>query len=481
MHMKKILWLFLIPVGLVSCKKDFLQQPPVSTVVVDAVYKTDNDFLNAIVGCYSVFQTQYQGFWMFGDLRSDVSQQYVVSNVTPQVIDNFTIPNNTAILESSWSNYYSIISRCNTVLQKIAPLDSSVITHKTRDVGEAEFLRAMAYFDLVRIFGNVPIITAPIDIASGYKAARDSVSRVYSDIIVKDLQDAVTKLPASYTGTDIGRATKGAALGMLGKVYLYQKDFANAEATLQQMTTMGYALVTPFSRLFDYSQSQHHSEYIYDIEYLSGGLGLGSSFTNSFLPNAVAMANYYGINGSRGETNSPTDTLFATFEAGDQRKDVTVGVKGGWYNGSTFVPLLATTAQSYTKKYITPVPSDNDSKANWIVLRYADVLLMYAEALNENGKTATALNYLNQVRTRAGLGSLSGLSQDAARAAIYHERWVELAFEGQRWFDLVRTGLAYTTMQKYGMQPYMTVFPVPLRQVQIINNPSIFPQNPGYN
>jgi hypothetical protein len=122
-----------------------------------------------------------------------------------------------------------------------------------------------------------------------------------------------------------------------------------------------------------------------------------------------------------------------------------------------------------------------DSRANWKVIRYADVLLMYAEALNENGKTTEALKYLNMVRVRAGLQPYADLTQDVARNNIYLERRLELSFEGQRWFDLVRTGRALSVMSSLGMKPHMTVFPIPFSQVKLINDPSVFPQNPGYD
>jgi hypothetical protein len=131
-------------------------------------------------------------------------------------------------------------------------------------------------------------------------------------------------------------------------------------------------------------------------------------------------------------------------------------------------------------KYMAPLTLNNDSPANWKVIRYADVLLMYAEALNENGKTNIALGYLNQVRKRAGLGEYLDLTQADTREKIYTERRFELFLEGHRWFDLVRTGRALSVMGPKGMKPYMTVFPIPLNQIELINDRTIFPQNPGY-
>jgi len=287
-------------------------------------------------------------------------------------------------------------------------------------------------------------------------------------------------LPPSYSGNDIGRPTIGAAKALLGRVYLTRGDFQNAESKLKEVTTLGYKLLQDYNDLFDYSKGEHHSEYIFDIEY-EEGIGEGNRLTNAFAPNSKPFTNFFSIGGNGDEQNSPTQALIDLFGPNDLRKDVTVGVTGGFYDAnSNFVALPASTNQTYTKKYIVPVLAANDSKANWKVIRYADVLLMYAEALNENNKTDEALPYLNEVRTRAGLTEYSGLTQPEARAAIYLERRLELAFEGVRWFDLLRTGQAYNVMKDYGMLPHMTVFPLPLSQVQLIDDPAIFPQNEGY-
>lgn len=170
------------------------------------------------------------------------------------------------------------------------------------------------------------------------------------------------------------------------------------------------------------------------------------------------------------------------FDKKDKRRDVTVGVTGGLYNkDSVFVKLPTSTNQTYTKKYITLVAVINDSRANWKVIRYADVLLMLAKALNDNGKITEALSYLNQVRTRAGMPGYSNLTKEATRDKIHLERRLEISFEGERWFDLVRTGQRYTTMKNVGRLPYMAVFPLPLSEIRLVNNTAIYPQNDGYN
>lgn len=464
-----------------SCSKSFIDLPPVSTVSVDAVYKTDKDFLDALTATYNTLQQQYQSFYIFGDIRGDDSQQSIYKNNSWSYADAFVINSSDALMHSTWQNYYQAIFRINTILEKLKGADVAVVKNKDRYIAEAKFLRALSYFDLVRIFGDVPMTTAPITIEEGYKTGREKVVAIYSKIIIPDFLDAESVLPVKYTGSDVGRPTKGAAKSLLGRVYLTIKDFANAETKLQEVTTMGYSLLPNYNDLFDYSKNEHHSEYIFDIEY-EEGMGEGSRFTNAFAPNSQPFTTFYGIGGNGDEQNSPTQGLIDLFDKKDKRRDVTVGVTGGFYNkDSVFVKLPANTNQTYTKKYITPVAVINDSRANWKVIRYADVLLMLAEALNENGKTTGALGYLNQVRARAGMPAYSNLTKDATRDKIYLERRLELSFEGVRWFDLLRTGQAYATLKSVGMLPYMTVFPIPLSQIQLVNNPTLYPQNEGYN
>ncbi|WP_138476554.1 RagB/SusD family nutrient uptake outer membrane protein [Dyadobacter bucti] len=481
--MKKILSIAAMTASLLlgSCGKDFIDLQPVSTVSVDVLYKTDKDFQDAVIGGYATLQTQYQTFWIFGDIRGDDAEQQIVKNDAWSTSDAFLLFSDANILRDSWRNYFSIINRMNTILVRIEDADPAVVTNKNRHVAEAKFLRALAYFDLVRIFGDVPLLTRPITTDEAYKTKRESADAIYDQIIIRDLIDADQGLLAKYSGTEVGRATKGAAKSLLGKVYLTRKDFVKAEVALQEVTAMGYSLLTNYNDLFDYTKDEHHSEYIFDIEY-DENKGEGSVFTNRFLPNSNLMAQNFGVQGVGTETNSPSDELISLFVAGDLRKDVSVGVKGGFIDkNGVFVALPQSTSQTYTKKYLTAEPAFEDSRANWKVTRYADVLLMYAEALNENGKSAPAHDMINMVRKRAGVPAYAGLTQSDLREKIYLERRLELSFEGHRWFDLVRTGRAYEKMKSKNMQPFMNVFAIPLGQLQVINDESIFAQNPGYN
>ncbi len=468
-----------------SCSKSFIEKNPVSSVTTDALYKTDKDFQDAVIGSYQALRNQYQNMWQFGDLRGDDAWIQVTNQPSSTGVDVFSINSSDALLSNTWANYYIVINRANNVLTRIADADPAVIKNKDRYIGEAKFLRALAYFDLVRIFGDVQMITNVPTIEETLATPRTPVATVYSEVIIKDLLDAGIKLPLAFTGTEVGRATRGAAKAILGKVYLTVKDFPKAEAVLQELTAAPYtyALLPNYNDLFDYTKNEHHSEYIFDIEYETGLGGLGSIFTNNFMPNVTALLDYYGIKGGFNESLSPTMQFVNAWQPGDKRKDITIQCCGSWTHPTTGVvtKFNSTTSQSYTLKYVTAVATAGDSRANWKVVRFADVLLMLAEAMTENGKTTEALVPLNRVRTRAGLPTLSGLTQAQGRDAIAEERRFELAFEGHRWFDLVRTGKALEKLAPVGMKEYMTVFPVPLSQIQVMNNPTLFPQNQGYN
>lgn len=481
-RMKKLIAIAFVSLMTVSCSKEFVDLKPISTVSIDVLYKTDKDFVDALTATYNTMQEQYRTFYIFGDIRGDDAWQEIVKNNAQSYSDAFVMTSAEALMNNTWGNYYRMIFRANLILSRVEGADPAVVKSKERYKAEAKFLRALAYFDLVRIFGKVPKITTPQTVEEGYKSSREDVDKIYQEIIIPDLMAAETALPKKYTGADVGRPTQGAAKALLGKVYLTIRDFPKAEAKLQELTAGDYALLPKYTDLFDYSKDEHHSEYIFDVEYIDGGLGEGSNFTHAFLPNFAAMLSFYKVVGNGDEQNSPTQILIDLFTPQDQRRDITVGTKGGFNNADgMLVKLPSNTSQTYTKKYLTPTTIVNDSKANWKVIRYADVLLLLAEALNENGKTAQALPFINQVRTRAGVPTYSNLTKDDLREKIYLERRLELSFEGHRWFDLVRTGRAYTTLKDKGMLPYMTVFPLPLSQIQLINNPTVLPQNEGYN
>jgi len=480
--MKKFISLFIcISLFLPSCSSSFIDLMPISTVTGDNYYQTDKDFSDALTGAYQPLRNQYREFYIFGDIRADDSWVEIAKNNSQSYSDRFTINSSTGLMNSTWQNYYRTIFRINILLEKIETIDASVVPNKSRYIGEARFLRALAYFDLVRIFGDVPAPTKPLTIDEAYKTPRTPVNNIYNEIIIPDFLAAESSLPANYTGNDIGRPTIGAAKALLGRVYMTIKDFTKAESKLMEVTSMTYRLVDDYNALYNYA-NKRHSEYIFNIEY-ADGTAEGSPFTNAFMPNFTAMTDFFGISGYGDEWNCPTRELYDLFEEDDLRKEVSVGIYGGFYDATgAFRNIPTNTNQTYTKKYITQNPVRNGSRADWKVIRYADVILMVAEAMNENGKTEQAIPWLNQIRKRAGVSEYpTTMSQSETRAAIEKERRLELCFEGVRWFDLVRTGKAFEVMKDIGMTEYMTLFPLPLPQVQLVNDPAILPQNPGYN
>lgn len=474
--MKKIV--IMLGIAFLTGCSDFIDLVPPSTATVGSVYKTDKDFKDALVGCYNALRSQYGVFWQWDLASDDVRHQWNTLDIRRN-LDEYTYQNNEGFFSSRWNGYYSLIYRANYILQAIENIDEGIVPKKQEYIGEAKFMRAIGHFDLVRAFGDIPLITKVMLDDEAIQTGRTSVNAVYEQII-SDLKDAGEVLPEKYTGSDVGRVTKGAAKAILGRVYLTHHLFSEAEAVLKEVTTMGYELLPNFNDLWNYSLDEHHSEYIFDIEYESD-IQLGSSFTNDFLPQQAEIAQLYGIPGAAGNSNTPSDALFEIFEDNDSRKDVTVA--RGWTDADGVYHEInsAQGVKTYTKKYLTAIPRFNDSPCNWKVIRYADVLLMLAEALNENNKTAEALMYVNKVRIRANVSPYpNNISKDALREEIYDERRRELSFEGHRWWDLARTG---RVLKACGLEdrPYMVLFPIPLSQVQVMNNSDIFPQNPGWD
>ncbi len=480
--MKKILFISMIILIISgqSCEKGFLDVVPKDKPTSDLLYKNDNDFNSAMMGVYAAIRDAYRSMYIYSDLRGDDAWKEVTRVVPEYNSDKFIMTSDEGTLNTTWGNYFRAIYRANFLMEKLKSAEVSKVTKKDMFMMEAKFLRALAYFDLVRIFGDVPIVTEPLSVEASYKVGRTSITEIYNTIIIPDLIES-EGLPSKYSGNDVGKPTKGAAKALLGKVYLTIHDFQKAETKLQEVTALGYSLLTNYKDLFDYKKDEHHSEYIFDVEYESGNLGMGSPWTQSFLPMSPEFCSFLGIAGVGGESFNPTKKIVKAFnDPNDKRFDVTVDTLGGFYNATgKFVKFIQ--AATYTKKYLVPISVSSDSPANWKYLRYADVLLMYAEALNENNKSTQALTYLNQIRKRAGSFEYANLSQNELRDKIYLERRLELSFEGHRWFDLVRTGRALEFCQSEGMKDYMTVFPVPLTQIQVINDLSLFPQNPGYN
>lgn len=468
-----------------SCGKGFVDLTPVSSITTINFYQTEEDFRNAINGAYNALRTGGTygvDSYIFGEIRSDNSTAVASGSVTDQdEFDRFYIRTTNPFINNRWSNSYTAIARCNAILGRIDPvaMNSGL---KDRIIGEAKFLRALFYFNLVRTFGDVPLVLKEITNADeGYEYGRNPKADVYAQI-EKDLTEAAEALPPSYTGGDVGRATEGAARAILGRVLLTQKKFGPAATQLKAVIDLDrYDLVPVYADFFKVS-NKNNIEAIFDVQYRSGGVGQGNPWPNSFAPQNSGNA---VIQFGGGGNNVPTDDLIDEYEPGDERKDATVATSYVNANGAT-IP------GNFVKKYHDVPAINNDNGNNIPVIRYADVLLMYAECLNEAGYVANgdAFTYLNEVRDRAGLDDLTAAEvpdQAAFRLAMEHERRVEFAFENLRWYDLVRTDRAITVINGKSAQinlvnpvtPQNLVFPIPQSQIDI--NKEKITQNEGSN
>lgn len=483
-RVKRIYILAIITSALLSsCSKNFLDLKPVSQPSVDNFYKSASDIEQAVNGAYDILQSngEYgQNFVFFMEVSSDNTMQESTTNSGGQYadFDLMRVVSSNAVLDQTWRNCYAGILACNTVLDRIDVVTMDDAT-KTIRKGEVKFIRALTYFNLVRIWGDVPLVTK--EVLNPYDAfafGRTGVDSIYTQIIA-DLNDAIAALPANFTGANKGRATKIAAQTLLAKVYLTRKNYTQARDILKQVIDYAQAnnaalgLMTNYADIFKI-ENKNNKESIFEIQYLKGGVGEGSRFINLFAPaNSTSLTG--GIGTALGD-NSPTANLKNAFANEDVRKNVTIGTLPDGRN--------------YAAKYVgqdVPVNA-NDAGNNFIVLRYADVLLMYAEALNEIGYSSSgdAWTYLNQIRKRAGVPEYSAANlpdQASFRLAIENERRFELATENHRWFDLLRTGRAMEVLNASGggftMSAHQTIFPIPLSQIN--TNPDKIKQNPDYN
>ena len=384
------------------------------------------------------------------------------------------------------------ILRCNFVLQKVPAMNIDE-TIKNRILGEAHFLRAHYYFLLVRLFGGVPLQTEPADSNSDLLLPRASAEKVY-ELIVEDLDQAITLLPkrSAYTLEHIGRATKEAAMAELARVYLtHYQDYEHYQLVVdlcEEIRKMGYQLEADYADLWNPSK-QNGVESIFEVQYYGktnydfwsneNQASWLSTFTGP--RNSGMAAGCYGW-------NQPTAEFVSQYEIGDVRKEKTVFYTGcPTFDGMTYSSAYSTTGYNVRKFLLTKTqsPDYNTSNQNWVVTRYADVLLMKAEALNEMGQTTLAEAPLYEVRCRAGLtnrSTIEGLSQMQMREKIIHERRMELAFEGHRWFDMIRYKDNYAlnflhSIGKTAATSKHLLLPIPTQEREA--NPKLT-QNPGW-
>lgn len=386
---------------------------------------------------------------------------------------------------TNWNSHYRLIYDCNDLIEDINDMGESADEPTLVNKAEACAIRAFAYFDLRRDYGEVPIILNRVDTPDQGIAPKSTVAQVDAQIIA-DLNFAIEHLPLSWPQY-LGRCTKGFAQTLLGKLYLYQQNYTDALAQFEQVMGYGYTLYPDYKTLWLRS-GDNSSESIFEIQFTRVG---GQNYSN----------NYWESQGVRGSStwdlgwgfNVPTQGLVDAYEAGDPRKEATVLFSGQSDASPTPVTLPDSPplAQPYWNRKAYTLPSERvffgENKNHWAnikLIRYADVLLMAAEAANELGQTGAATGYLNQVRARARGGNNSVLpdvtsaDQSVVRAAIKHERRIEFAMEGERFYDLVRWGDAPSVLGGLGYQPKNRFYPIP--QTAIDQFGGVLVQNPDY-
>lgn len=492
--MKNLIYILMLGV-LTSCS-GFLELYPETTLNEGNFYKSETEFILLANGCYvPLRELEKVDHWVMAEMASDnTSFQYntTTGEASKAVMDEFILTSDNVAYKTFWSTSYSGINRCNKLLSEIDRPEVIWLkpANKDRCMGEALFLRSYYYFNLVQQFGGVPIVLTSITSQEAKETKRATADEVYN-LIVSDLKSAITHFKVASALEENGRANEGASLALLGKVYLTIRKYAEAEVQLKSVIDMGkYSLLPVYANLFN-PVSKDFKETIFSVQYSENSIDLSNRFLFYFAPwssgGAVTNRPAINISGSGG-WSQPTEDLINAFEAGDLRKNVSIAYWTGkdWDGQIRPIP--------YCAKYKAPQAAPDDRCGdNFPILRYSDVLLMYAEVLNEQNKTGEAIQYVQQVRNRAGLSApLTGYTKTTLQALIAKERQVEFCFENQRYYDLKRTGKALEVLTAHGlrekakksflypnaylMKEYMLLAPIPSEQI-LINK---LEQNPGY-
>lgn len=518
--MKKIVAIILVVFSLAqtSCEK-FLDETNPNNINLNNYFKTLNDYELAVNGAYAQLRGLYnnKSAWAMGEMRSDnahydyKSSDRAVATTNRNAIADFLDDKYNNQTPPKWNAAFNTISAANVIIDHIddIKLDES---NRNAFLGQAKFIRALAYFDLVRFYGGIPIYQrAPLTRDETY-IPRASTQEVY-DLIIADATDAAAKL-AAPTFPQTGRVTKGAALTLLGDVYVTLKKYDLAEGVLKQVTAMGYSLFPKYSDAFELV-NKNGRESVFEIQF-NTALAVPQANTAAsiynFIPRMANTTVVTGINFNNvtndGGYNTPTQDLIDAYESGDLRLNASIAIAEGTFNASddftatavkpalNYTPPAGKVGRPFPKKFLHAHTIGGQTNDNWPVYRYAEVLLLLAESLNEQGKSAEALPYLNAVRERAfgeAAHNIANTDKTVLQTAILHERRVELAFENKRWLDLVRSGKAITVMTAFGVKQkakhsYLEsgsynvtqdrlLFPVP--NAEILLNDKLT-QNPGY-
>lgn len=453
-----------------------LDRDPLGRLDADAFFKTADDAIQAVNAAYQpllINNSNNNFYWVFGTVASDeavaggdASRPGIIE------IDNFDHSPATQELNDFWKLNYKGIIQANTVVAK-NPLIEADETLKNRIIGEGLFLRAWYHFVLTQVFGDIPLIIE-IQAPDEVRVSRTCKSKVLAQIAV-DAIEAASLLPVSYSGPDVGRATKGAALALAAKAFLYLEDYQSVVNTVADIKSLGiYALQADYRNNF-YDSTQNNSESVWEIQHANLELGVGNNLNQWWASKKVPDG--YGF-------AEVTMEFINAFEPNDPRLKFTVARHNEEYFGVVYKASFSSTGASPRKylQHVDEVSQKSDGGINYTAIRYAEVLLWEAEALAELGRTSDALAPLEQVRARARAQSvdpantlpvITTTNQQELIDLIRHERFVELGFEMHRFFDLVRWGIAADVLDGF-VAGENEVFPLP--QTELDLNPNL--QNP---
>lgn len=462
-----------------SCSKDFLDLYPETSLNEENFYKSDNDFIQLVNGCYIPLRNNEKStHWNVSEVKSDnMDLQSSNTNIEQNRNNSFDYNSASTTHKSHWDTNYNGIYNCNKAINAIINKDYQWINgnFKERSLGEVYFLRSLYYFNLVRQFGGVPLLSRAVSGDEAINIKRSSTEETYN-FIINDLKEAINHLKNVGTTEEFGRVNLGAAQGLLGKVYLTIKQYSSAEEYLKAVINSNkFGLLDNYADVFDPNKKDYY-ETIFSIQYSESAADLANSFIFFNAP-STSKGNITGrpnVNLNVSSAIKPTKVLIEAFEVGDERYPVSIGEWTGPNSAGNIETFY------YCAKYKGPQTAALGwCGDNFPVLRYSDILLMYAEVLNELGRTAEASVYVKEVRNRANLtNDISNLNQSELRLLIEHERQVEFCFENQRWYDLVRTDRAIPVIAVLGitLSPNKLLAPIPGDQIMI----NQLEQNPGY-
>ena len=457
-----------------SCKKSFLEKTPPDALVENDYYNTADEAKAAVNAAYASLENQNLYTKYLTKLFIGPTGDVVLNNTDGIDLTSFTYDATEPALFNAYSTLYEGVFRCNIVLQKVPSIAMDTAL-QSRYLAEAKFLRALYYWHLTTLFGDVPLFTEPFKTPADALVAKSSIADIYK-IMIQDLQDAIPILPlkSQYGASDVGRATKGAAESLLGKIYLYEQDYQDSYNWFSKVISSNeYGLMDNFNNIINVNY-ENNIESVFEVQFAEiGADDVGNGQSGNDLPQ---------VNGGTGNT-LPTQELVDAFQPNDPRLGYTIFIQG-----QPFAPQLTTptlnldtyqsiwSATGYNiKKGLIPIMYINNRGTNWPIIRYADVLLMYAEAANEIGQIDQARAAVNLVRERptVNMPDLIADNTDTKEKmfqAIVHERTDELALEYHRFNDLRRWGMAQDTLGHLGYTARDRYYPIPQVEIDINKN-----------